>query len=199
MNLARPARPSSILPLARLVAWAVATLLCPALVIAQSTVSDPHEPPRKSAGARDPPRDSARDQGGPREAESPRVWLNAGFLSYHFERDLNLRERNGGVGVEVALQPDHRVIAGTYLNSNDHRSRYIGWTWQPLRRGRVALGATLAAIDGYPTMRQGGWYLAAVPVVSVEVGALGVNFTLVPDYRDRLHGAIVAQFKLRVW
>jgi hypothetical protein len=42
------------------------------------------------------------------EDDYPRVWLNPGFFSYHFDRDKDLREDNWGFGAEVELmERDH--------------------------------------------------------------------------------------------
>lgn len=133
----------------------------------------------------------------------PRVWLNPGFFSFHFDRDKNLREDNWGLGADVEFSEDHSVIAGTYVNSDRARSRYIGYQWRPLHwrldAAEVHVGAILAAIDGYPRMRDGDWFLAALPVLTVERGRLGANFTIVPTIEDRLNGALVLQLRLRIW
>ena len=54
-------------------------------------------------------------------------------------------------------------------------------------------------VDGYPYMRDGGWYAAALPLIAIEGERLGLNFTVIPTIKNRLHGAITFQFKLRVW
>jgi hypothetical protein len=63
----------------------------------------------------------------------------------------------------------------------------------------VRAGVIVGAFDGYPRMRDGGWFPAALPAASIEYGRLGVNLTIVPTYKDRLNGAVALQFKLRVW
>ena len=60
---------------------------------------------------------------------------------------------------------------------------------------RVALGA----FDGYPNYRNGGWFVAPLPVVAIEGGRFGVNLSLIPTIRNRLDGALSIQVKLRVW
>jgi len=136
--------------------------------------------------------------------ESPlRVWLNPGFFSYHFDRSLDFRENNVGFGAEVLFAPDHGFVAGTFLNSHKERSNYGAYQWRPLhwRRGGVdvSAGVAIGAIDGYPKMRDGGWFLGVLPVLAVEGERFGVNFSIVPTINDRLNGAFVLQFKLRVW
>jgi hypothetical protein len=133
---------------------------------------------------------------------SPQVWLNAGFLSYHFDRDADLRNNNIGLGVEVLVAPDHVLMAGTFMNSNDERSNYAGYQWRPLHwqpaHAQVSAGLAISAINGYP-YRDGGWFLSLLPLLSIEGRRVGVNFTIIPTIKDRLNGAIAMQIKVRVW
>ncbi len=133
----------------------------------------------------------------------PQVWLNPGFFSYHFDRDKSLREDNFGVGAEVILRRDHGLMAGTFLNSDFARTRYVGYEWRPLHWQPAGVpvhaGITVSALDGYPRMRDGGWFLSLLPIVAIEGERLGMNFTVVPEIEGRLNGAVVIQFKLRVW
>ena len=124
-------------------------------------------------------------------------------LSYHFDRDKDLRENNIGLGVEVLLAPDHGLMAGTFMNSRDERSYYAAYQWRPLhwRPGdtHVSAGIAIAAIDGYPTYRNGGWFLSLLPLLSIEGRRIGVNFSIIPTIKDRIDGAVAVQIKLRVW
>lgn len=135
-------------------------------------------------------------------AKSPQVWLNAGFLSRHFDRDAQLRENNAGLGVEAAFAPEHALMAGSYVNSAGERSRYGAYLWRPLHWEIAGLsvraGAALGVIDGYPRMRDGGAFIAAVPLLAVEGRYLGANLTLFPSLRERVEGALAVQLKLRV-
>src|SRR5688572_22794118 len=85
---------------------------------------------------------------------SRQVWLNPGFFSLHFDRTIDLREDNWGVGAEVVLAPDHAVMAGNFINSNRKRSRYAAYQWRPLHWRPydidVSVGIALSAFDGYP-------------------------------------------------
>jgi hypothetical protein len=133
----------------------------------------------------------------------PQVWLNPGFYSYHFDRDKNLRENNAGLGVEVLLAPDHGLMAGTFMNSRDERSYYAGYQWRPLHwrpaHALVSAGIAIAAIDGYPTYNNGGWFLSLLPLLSIEGRRIGVNLSIIPTIKDRIDGGIAVQVKLRVW
>ncbi|HMN79610.1 MAG TPA: hypothetical protein PKA20_06735 [Burkholderiaceae bacterium] len=127
------------------------------------------------------------------------LWVNPGIHSFHFDRDKGLRENNYGLGLEAVVTPEHVLAAGRYRNSNDRMSSYAAYTWRPLQWGALRLGVMLAAFDGYPNMRDGGWFAAVLPAASLEYGRLGVNFTIVPTYQDKLNGAFAVQLKLRVW
>ena len=130
------------------------------------------------------------------------IWVTPGIYSFHFNRHKGLRNANPGFGVEIALAPDHAVMAGTYINSNDARSRYVAWGWRPLHGrflgAKVSAGIVATLIDGYPNYRNGGWYAAPLPVVSIEGRRFGVNVSLIPTLPGRVDGALSFQFKLRV-
>jgi len=134
---------------------------------------------------------------------SPQVWLNAGSYSHHFDRDKNFRENNVGFGAEIWLKENHGLMGGTFINSDGARSHYAAYQWRPLHWQpagiHIAAGITLGAFDGYPRYRDGGWFPAALPVLSVEYKMVGINFLFVPTIPDRLDGALAMQIKLRVW
>ena len=127
------------------------------------------------------------------------VWLNAGFYSYHFQRDKVLNDRNPGAGVEYRFSSVSSLTAGRFYNSDRKYSNYAGVYYQPIAIGSVRLGAVVGAFNGYPKARNGGWFLAAIPVASFEYPRFGVNLTIVPSYKDRLYGAVSVQLKLKVF
>lgn len=133
----------------------------------------------------------------------PNVWLNPGFLTYHYDRDADLREDNWGFGAEVELKANHALIAGTFINSEDERSNYFGYAWRPLHWDvggtDVSLGVVAAGLDGYPRNKDGDWCPVLLPLLAVQGERLGVNLTVIPTIEDRVYGAIALQFKLRVW
>ena len=130
------------------------------------------------------------------------VWLNPGFFSFHFNRSLDLREDNWGFGVEMVFTPDHAAIAGNFINSENNRSNYAAYLWRPLHWKPygvdVHAGIALSAFDGYPKVNSGGWFIAPLPLLAVEGRYVGLNLSVVPTIEDRVNGAIVIQFKLRV-
>ena len=131
------------------------------------------------------------------------VWLNPGIYSQHFDSSKGLRNSNIGFGAEVKVAADHRVMAGTFINSNNQRSRYGAYEWLPLHwqwKGlQIGTGVVVGAFDGYPNYRNGGWFVAPVPVLAIEGESMGVNLTLIPTVANRFDGALALQFKLRVW
>lgn len=127
------------------------------------------------------------------------LWLNPGFYSYHFQRDKGLNNNNFGLGGEYRYSTVSSVTLGLINNSDRQTSHYVGWYWQPLGLGPVRFGAVLGAMDGYPKMLNGGWFLAAIPTASVEYKKMGANLMFVPSYRDRLYGAISLQLKFKVF
>jgi hypothetical protein len=138
------------------------------------------------------------------EPESfPRVWLNPGVFSHHFDRSGDFREDNIGLGAEMLLTPVHGFMAGTFINSDRTRTRYGAYEWRPLRwrpgNIDVSAGVAVGAFDGYPRYRDGAWFLVPMPLLAIEGRRLGVNLSVVPTLKDRVNGAFLLQLKLRVW
>lgn len=135
--------------------------------------------------------------------EPIQVWINPGIYSIHFDRDKNLRDNNIGLGAEVLFARNHGVMAGTFINSNRERSRYAAYQWRPLHWEvaglNVGAGISAGVFDGYPNYRSGGWFAAAMPLLSIEGARFGVNLGIVPTIANRLDGALAIQLKFRVW
>ena len=134
----------------------------------------------------------------------PDVWLNAGFLSYHFDTDKHYRDFNYGVGAEAMFSANHGLMAGRYKNSESEWSNYVGYEyrpfhWQPsfVNGADVFAGFAVSLMDGYPSMNNKGWFIAPFPFVGIEGKTVGANFIFVPNIK---HGAAIAmQLKLKVW
>jgi hypothetical protein len=135
------------------------------------------------------------------EDAGTQVWLNPGSFSHHFKDDREYREKNYGLGVEAFITPRHGLTAGAFMNSNDERSRYVGYHWRPLQVGpsrlRFSAGLVLALVDGYSDIRDGDTFPTAAPSLSLEYRALGMHLLLLP--RADHSGALALQFRLRVW
>lgn len=126
------------------------------------------------------------------------LWVNPGFYSYHFQRDKGFDDTNPGFGAEYRFSTVASVTAGRFHNSDRQMSNYAGVYYQPWAIGPVRLGAVVGGFNGYPKMRDGGWFLAAIPVISMEYQRVGVNFAIVPTYKERLHGAFSVQLKFKL-
>ena len=131
----------------------------------------------------------------------PEVWVNAGMLSYHFDRSKHYREFNYGLGAEAVFSPKHAAIAGLYKNSESHETRYLGYEYRPVTWRSAGLnvspGLAVALLDGYPMQNNGGWFVAPFPVLSVEGKRFGANFIFIPNIK---HGAALAmQLKVKAW
>jgi len=134
---------------------------------------------------------------------SPKVWINPGIYSRHFDRGTDFRENNIGLGAEVLLAPDHALMGGSFINSQRARTRYGAYQWRPLHWQPggidVSAGIILGAFDGYPRYRDGAWFIAPMPVLAIEGGRVGVNLSIIPKVKDGMDAAIAVQIKLRVW
>jgi hypothetical protein len=132
--------------------------------------------------------------------EPVQVWLDPGFFSYHF-KEGNYRQDNYGIGVGVFFAPEHGVIAGTFLNSDDERSRYAAYHWRPWHRNYgkldVRAGLALGLIDGYSNTNDGDWFPIILPILTAEYGYFGVNLSIAPHPENGT--AIALQLRLRVW
>lgn len=126
------------------------------------------------------------------------LWLNPGMYSYHYNRDKNLNDNNYGLGAEYRFNTVASITAGRFYNSDREYSNYAGLYYQPFSIGPVRIGAVVGGFDGYPKMHNGGWFLAAIPMLGYEYQRIGVNIALIPSYKDRLYGAISFQLKLKI-
>ncbi len=126
-------------------------------------------------------------------------WINPGDDSYHFDRHAGYREDNWGIGGQIGFDHDLALLGGTFLNSDNRRSHDVGVLWEPLHFGVLKFGAVAGGFDGYPYFHSGNWFPALLPMASVEYEAVGANLTVVPNYKNKLHGAVVLQVLVRLW
>ncbi len=126
-------------------------------------------------------------------------WIDPGLFSYHFDRHAGYREDNWGIGGQIGFEDNLALLGGTFLNSDNRRSHYAGVLWQPYELAGVRLGGVAGGFDGYPYMRNGGWFPALLPMASVAYERFGANLTVVPNYKNRLHGAVVLELLFKLW
>ena len=103
----------------------------------------------------------AQELAGETKSKSNELWLTTGFATYHFQSEKDLNGRNPGVGLEYRFADALSVTAGRFFNSDRQHSRYAGLYYQPWQYNGVRLGAVVGGFDGYPKMRDGGWFVAA--------------------------------------
>ena len=127
------------------------------------------------------------------------LWIDSGFATYHFDRDKNLNGGNRGLAFEYRFSGTMAAAAGRFVNSDRFYSNYAGVIWQPYALGPVRLGAAIAAFDGYPKMRDRGWFPAVIPTFTYEYQRVGVNVGVIPSYKDRLYGGISVQLKFKLF
>lgn len=129
------------------------------------------------------------------------IWLNPGMVSDHGNEHRDYNEKNSGFGVEAFFTPRHGLLAGAFMNSNDERSRYLGYHWRPLQIPlgglRLSAGMAFALIDGYSDVNDGGTFPIILPAVSAEYWRLGAHLIFVPNPEHS--GAIALQLRFRVW
>jgi hypothetical protein len=126
-------------------------------------------------------------------------WLDSGFATWHFNQDRNLNGGNRGLGLEYRFSGSAALAAGRFLNSDRAWSNYAGVIWQPFAIGPVRVGAAIAGFNGYPKMRDGGWFPAAIPTLTWEYKRVGVNVGIIPSYKDRLYGGVSVQLKVELF
>jgi len=120
-----------------------------------------------------------------------------GGFSRHFDRSNRYNERNFGFGIEWRTSEQFAFMAGVYDNSLGKHSQYAAVNWQPWSLGPVKLGAALGVMNGYPALKRGGTFFAALPMASIEGRRFGINLGLIPSMKN-VDGAFMLQFKLRV-
>jgi hypothetical protein len=125
-------------------------------------------------------------------------WLDTGFATAHFDSDKDLNGANKGLGAESRWSGTMAATVGRFYNSDRQWSNYAGVIWQPYAVGPVRVGLAVAAFDGYPNMRDGGWFPAAIPTLTYEYKRVGLNVGIIPTYKDRLYGGVSFQLKFKL-
>ncbi len=126
------------------------------------------------------------------------IWINPGFYSHHFDKSKDLNNNNTGFGVEATISNTYSLTAGVFENSNRETSHYIGAYVMPFQRGAFKAGAAVGAFDGYPKMREGGWFPAIVPTMAIEGRRVGLNVFLIPKIGDKVNSALAFQLKFNI-
>jgi hypothetical protein len=126
------------------------------------------------------------------------IWVNPGFYSHHFDTSKNLNNNNHGLGVEATITDTYSLTAGVFENSDRQTSHYVGAYVMPFKLGALKAGAAVGAFDGYPKMRDGGWFPAIVPAIAIEGRRLGLNISYTPKIGDKVNSALSFQVKFNI-
>lgn len=126
------------------------------------------------------------------------LWIDTGFATAHFDNDKGLNGRNTGYGAEYRFAGTLAATAGHFYNSDRSHSSYAGVIWQPYAIGPLRLGATVAGFNGYPRVRDGRWFPALIPTLTLEYQRVGVNIGVIPTIGDRLYGGVSVQLKFKL-
>lgn len=94
---------------------------------------------------------------------------------------------NLGLGLNYAFHEDASGIAiveaGVYRDSGSHWAKLAGVGYQFKLGERWRLGGALVGVYS-PTYNDGRFFIAPLPVVSYDLGAVQLNAIYVPRYRD---------------
>ena len=126
------------------------------------------------------------------------IWVNPGFYAHHFQNDKGFNNVNTGFGVEASITDSYSLTAGIFENSDRATSHYVGMYAMPFKIGSLKAGAAVGTFNGYPKMRDGGWFPAIIPTVAFEGRRLGLNVSFIPTIGDKLHGALTFQVKYNI-
>ena len=126
------------------------------------------------------------------------VWINPGFYSYHFDKSKDLNNNNHGFGVEATISKTYSLTAGVFENSDSQTSHYLGAYVMPFQMGALKAGVAVGAFDGYPKMRDGGWFPAVLPVMAIEGSRVGLNISYTPKIGDKVNSALSFQVKFNI-
>jgi hypothetical protein len=132
---------------------------------------------------------------------SKALWLNATTVSWHpdraYARAQNLTDVTPGIGLELHLREDVRVLATVLRNSYRNESVAVAVAWQPVKLFGVRVGVAGGVINGYPYNDERFGPMAAA-VASVEGARWGANLVAVPTVRERSRAAVTLQVKWRL-
>ena len=126
------------------------------------------------------------------------IYISPGMFSYHFNRGAGYNGENLGINFQLDQSRHFSLSGGRFKNSEHKKSFYAAGIWYPFVHGSYRIGLLAGGFDGYPKERDGGWFLAGMPVLNVKHRKWCINVAAVPTYKNRIHGAIIFQFMLAV-
>lgn len=130
--------------------------------------------------------------------EARTLFISPGMSSYHFRSKAGFNNENWGIGFQVDFKGSYSLGAGRFKNSDRHKSNYLTATWYPLKIWQARLGLLGGIFDGYPREREGGWFVAGMPIINYSTETWGVNIAAVPTYKNHIQGAVIIQFLIAI-
>ena len=131
--------------------------------------------------------------------QAGKIYLSPGMSSYHFDRDAGYNNENWGLGIQVDFQDNYSLNLGRFDNSENDWSNYVTGTWYPIKFRELRVGILGGGFNGYAKERDGGWFLAAMPIINYRKDGWGVNVAAVPSYKNRIHGAFIFQILFAIY
>lgn len=131
-----------------------------------------------------------------RHCSAGELYVVSTVKSYHQDRQHGYNEKNGGIGLELHINEDVRLIVGEYKNSFYHKSEYAGVAYMPFHRWNLSVGALVLEVSGYnKDLKQ--FSLIAIPAISYNRDLFEVNIVVAPPIFKM--GMVGVQVGWRVW
>lgn len=131
-----------------------------------------------------------------KKCQAQEIYLVGTAKSYHQDRSHRYNEKNSGIGLELKLNEDVRLVVGEYKNSFYNKSNYVGLGYLPFHRSNWSAGFLTVAVSGYDFSDTRNFLLVAVPIVSYQQGRFIINSVIIPPIFNM--GMIAVQFGWRL-
>ncbi len=99
--------------------------------------------------------------------------MTTGLRSWHHNASQShFRQNNVGIGLSLEMPHDINLVTGTYIDSDNRRSNYLGVMYQPLNLDGIHVGVLAGAVTGYTPGKLSD---AIIPMASYEYKWAGIN------------------------
>lgn len=112
-------------------------------------------------------------------ADDDSLWLTTGLRSWHTNEGYwHYRQNNDGIGLSYEMPHEINIVAGTYMNSDNNRTNYLGAIYEPVDFFGAHLGVLGGFFSGYTSTRL---TTPIIPMASYEYKRVGINLFWVPS------------------